>query len=179
MNARAEYSRAAPDRLNPPSSLFVEVVRRSESFAPRAFVQKKENRSKKLFPRLLTRPPVRRFVGSSVLSPKYLGLAFRFRLYNPLNPISLWCQSLLLSPPASGEKRSVHSTPSSIRKEVRLTGGSCAGFSRPPFMRHAKYVTFRFALGASDVCLVRENPTCSVPALQGCEGLRSYDYGHA
>ena len=27
---------------------------------------------------------------------------------------------------------------------------------------------------ASDVCLVGENPTCSVPALQGCEGLLCY-----
>ena len=34
-------------------------------------------------------------------------------------------------------------------------------------------------LGASNVCLVGENPTCSVPALSGCEGLWSYDYGHA
>ena len=25
-------------------------------------------------------------------------------------------------------------------------------------------------------CLVGQNPTCSVPALQGCEGLRSYDH---
>ena len=37
----------------------------------------------------------------------------------------------------------------------------------------------RFALGASNVCLVGENPTCSFPALQGCEGLWSHDYGHA
>ena len=34
----------------------------------------------------------------------------------------------------------------------------------------------RFALGEGDVCLVGQNPTCSVPALQGCEGLRSYDH---
>ena len=31
----------------------------------------------------------------------------------------------------------------------------------------------------SNVCLVGENPTCSVPPLQGCEGLWSYDYGQA
>ena len=37
----------------------------------------------------------------------------------------------------------------------------------------------RFVLGASNVCLVGENPTCSVPASLGCEGLWSYDYGHA
>ena len=35
-------------------------------------------------------------------------------------------------------------------------------------------------LSASPFCLVGENPTCSVPgALWGCEGLWSYDYGHA
>ena len=34
-------------------------------------------------------------------------------------------------------------------------------------------------LGTSSACLVGQNPTCSVPALQGCEGLRSYDYGQA
>ena len=34
----------------------------------------------------------------------------------------------------------------------------------------------RFALGARNVCLVGENPTCSVPALWGYEGLWSYDY---
>ena len=46
-----------------------------------------------------------------------------------------------------------------------------------PFMRLAERLTFLFfALGASDVCLVCENPTCSsVPALWGCEGLWSYD----
>ena len=37
----------------------------------------------------------------------------------------------------------------------------------------------RFVLGASNVCLVGENPTCSVPALWGCEALCSYDYSHA
>ena len=31
----------------------------------------------------------------------------------------------------------------------------------------------------ANVCLVGENPTCSVPVLWGCEGLWSYDYGHA
>ena len=33
----------------------------------------------------------------------------------------------------------------------------------------------------SNACLVRENPTCSVPALSGCEGLCSYlaRHGHA
>ena len=36
----------------------------------------------------------------------------------------------------------------------------------------------RFELGARDVCLVGENPTFSVPALWGCEGIWPYDYGH-
>ena len=31
---------------------------------------------------------------------------------------------------------------------------------------------------AMSVC-VGENPTCSVPVLEGCEGLRSHDDGHA
>ena len=37
----------------------------------------------------------------------------------------------------------------------------------------------RFALGARDVCLVGESPTCSVPVLYRCEGLLSCDYGYA
>ena len=37
----------------------------------------------------------------------------------------------------------------------------------------------RFALGAGNVCLVGENLTCSVSALQECAGLWSYEYGHA
>ena len=44
----------------------------------------------------------------------------------------------------------------------------------------AEHLTFRFGLGAinSNVCLVGENPTSSVPTLQGFEGLWSYDHGH-
>ena len=45
-----------------------------------------------------------------------------------------------------------------------------------PLMRLAEHLTFRFALGASNVCMLNENPKFSVPALQGCEGLWSYDY---
>ena len=37
----------------------------------------------------------------------------------------------------------------------------------------------RFVLGASNACLVCENPTCSFPALFGCEGLWPYDYSDA
>ena len=61
------------------------------------------------------------------------------------------------------------SSPSSTSRAERLVQGS---LGIPPTSR-------RFALGASTVCLIGENPTCSVPALQGCEGLWSYDYGHA
>ena len=32
---------------------------------------------------------------------------------------------------------------------------------------------------ARDVCQVGSNPTCSRPALQGCQGLYSYDSGYA
>ena len=35
-----------------------------------------------------------------------------------------------------------------------------------------------FALGASNVCLVGQNPTCAVLASYGREGLWSYEYGH-
>ena len=49
-----------------------------------------------------------------------------------------------------------------------------------PFMRLAEHLTaLGSALGASTVCLDGEHPTRSVPALHGCEGLWSYEYGHA
>ena len=47
-----------------------------------------------------------------------------------------------------------------------------------PFMRLAEHL---MAIGARNVYLVGENPTCFVPALWECEGLHplwSYDYGH-
>ena len=47
-----------------------------------------------------------------------------------------------------------------------------------PFMRQAQNTSLRFALGANSDCLMRENQTCSVPALWGCEGRWSCDYGH-
>ena len=37
----------------------------------------------------------------------------------------------------------------------------------------------RFTLGERDVCLVGEKATSVVPAMNGCESLRSCDYGHA
>ena len=42
-------------------------------------------------------------------------------------------------------------------------------------MRLAEHLTALRALVQAHVCLVGENPTCSVPALQGCEGLWPYD----
>ena len=48
-----------------------------------------------------------------------------------------------------------------------------------PSMRLAEHLARRFALGGSNVCLVGENPTCSAPALEGCEDILSYDCGHA
>lgn len=48
------------------------------------------------------------------------------------------------------------------------------------FALHATPNTYRrLARGASNVCLDVENPTCSVPALDGREGLWPYDYHHA
>ena len=45
-----------------------------------------------------------------------------------------------------------------------------------PLMRLAQHLTFCFALDTNNICcLVGDNPTCSVPALSGCEGLWSYD----
>ena len=37
----------------------------------------------------------------------------------------------------------------------------------------------RFAFGASNVCLAGENSSCSVPVLQGCEGLWYYGFALA
>ena len=48
-----------------------------------------------------------------------------------------------------------------------------------PFMRLAELLTALRAWLQNNVCLVGENPTCSVPALSGCEGLCSYAYSHA
>ena len=48
-----------------------------------------------------------------------------------------------------------------------------------PFMQLAEHLTAPLARGTSDVCLIGENPMGSFPALEGCEGLWSYDYGHA
>ena len=44
--------------------------------------------------------------------------------------------------------------------------------------RRTPYSASRLML-SSDVCLVGEYPMCTFPTLQGCEGLWSYDYGHA
>ena len=64
------------------------------------------------------------------------------------------------------------------KKEIPPHKRSVVGRSSP-FMRLAEHLTAPLARGASDVCLIGGNPMCSFPALEGCEGLWSYDYGHA
>ena len=61
--------------------------------------------------------------------------------------------------------------------QVCFTGGSWKYAVRPSW--DSPNTSRRFALGACNVWLVGENPTCSVPAYYGCEGQWSYDYGHA
>ena len=61
---------------------------------------------------------------------------------------------------------------------------SQAGFSiigcSSPFMRLAEQAyRYESRLVRNDVYLGSDNPTRSVPALQGCENLRSQDDGHA
>ena len=68
-------------------------------------------------------------------------------------------------------QESTNKVPKSVSKEVFLQEAAPPTF--PP------NTSRRFALGASNVCLVGEKPRYSVPEVQGCEGLWSYDYGHA
>ena len=68
-------------------------------------------------------------------------------------------------------QESTHKVPKSVSKEVFLQEAAPPTF--PP------NTSRRFALGASNVCLIGEKPRYSVPEVQGCEGLWSYDYGHA
>ena len=46
-----------------------------------------------------------------------------------------------------------------------------------PALRNTPPSILLYPPASSHLCLVGENPTCSVPALQGCEGLWPYDYG--
>ena len=68
-------------------------------------------------------------------------------------------------------------------KKVRLKKRFVVGLMQLALhaTRDSPNTSRRFArlVQAMSVCLVGENPTCSVPALQGCEGLWSYEYGHA
>ena len=48
-----------------------------------------------------------------------------------------------------------------------------------PLIRVVKHLTFRSTLGASNACLVGENPICSVPPSKGCKGIWPFVYGHA
>ena len=52
----------------------------------------------------------------------------------------------------------------------------CSVLQRDNGLSSSSVERVRFVLGASDVCLVGDSPTCSAPGLQGCEGLWSYDY---
>ena len=65
------------------------------------------------------------------------------------------------------------SYPEPLNKETlkltRLPYGSRKGAARPSC--DPSNTSRHFALGAHDACLVGGNPTCSVPALWGCEGL--------
>ena len=79
----------------------------------------------------------------------------------------------------------IHWSPSSISNKV---GTRCQSPSYERFLEDAAHpscdspnTSRRFALGASNVCLVVENPTCPVPALWDARviPLWSYDYGHA
>ena len=55
-------------------------------------------------------------------------------------------------------------TLSSKSRKIRLQNGWClVGYSSPS--HESPNTLRRFALGASNVCLVGENPTCSTPAL--------------
>ena len=74
---------------------------------------------------------------------------------------------------ATPENRSIHWTLSSICKNIRLTSGSHSDTAHPPC--DSPNSSRPFALGASNVCLVGENPTCSVPALYGRDARV---YGH-
>ena len=82
--------------------------------------------------------------------------------------------SVLLLEVATPENKSVHSTLSFKIQKVLPHRWFLLGCSSP-FLRLAQHLT---ALRAwcKKFFLVNESPMCSVPALQGCEGLWSYDY---
>ena len=64
---------------------------------------------------------------------------------------------------------------------VYITQPCSADFSMlviSPQLRLAEHLTPLRAWCTSDVCLVGEIPTCSVPALERCDGLWSYNYHH-
>ena len=64
---------------------------------------------------------------------------------------------------------------------VYITQPCSADFSMlviSPQLRLAEHLTPLRAWCTSDVCLVGEIPTCSVPALERCDGLWAYNYDH-
>ena len=94
-----------------------------------------------------------------------------------VTPFCLWSghtrkQSNSLALPSTSQE-SRRKVPNSVFRAV---------LGRMQFTLHATRRTLDGAsrlVQVSNVCLVRENLTCSVPASSGCEGQRSYDYGHA
>ena len=75
------------------------------------------------------------------------------------------------------QNKLIHWTLSSMYKSA-----SKAVLSRMQLTHHATRPTPHGAsrlVQATFASRVGENPACSVPAMQGCEGLRSYDCGHA
>ena len=60
--------------------------------------------------------------------------------------------------------------------KVRLASGSCSRMQLNPPHATSPNTSRRFALGASNICLVDENTTCSVPTLQGCGGLELHGF---
>ena len=65
-------------------------------------------------------------------------------------------------------------------QKVNIFVRSCHPYACPPHRRFSvgchpscdsRNTSRRFAPGARNACLAGENPTCSIPALQGCEGL--------
>ena len=68
-------------------------------------------------------------------------------------------------------------------KNVAQNSSRITPTTPPPAARlpisDSRITSIRFALRARNVSLVSGNPTCSVPALQGCEGLWPYNYSHS
>ena len=123
-----------------------------------------------------------RFDGKAMRCPEFPRLTINS---DTINNSGLTTPSLS-PPPARGLEgaapgnKSVNSTLASICKKDRNTMPTSApqavlgGDAAHPSC-DSRNTSHRFAHGAKNVCLVRENPTCSVPTLKGCQGLCSND----